>query len=218
MCGRYSLATPWQRLAERFGVRVADVPELFAQPRYNVAPSQVVAAVRVQTDGQRHFAGLKCGFVPGWSKDGKIAPINAMAETVRSKPMFRSAVKKRRCLLVADGFYEWKQTGAKKQPLHFHLKSGEPFGFAGIWETWQDVDTVALLTTGPNELVSGVHNRMPVIVPPEHYEEWLDPGVQDVDRLVPVLRPYPAAEMEAVPVGDYVNNARHEGAECLTPA
>src|SRR5579883_496480 len=140
MCGRYSLATPWQRLAEKFGIRIQDVPEMFNHPRFNVAPSQMVPAVRVEADGERHLAALRWGFVPSWSKDGKIAPINAMSESVGDKPMFRSAIRKRRCLVPADGFYEWMKSGARKQPFHFRLRSGEPFGMAGIWETWHAPD------------------------------------------------------------------------------
>jgi putative SOS response-associated peptidase YedK len=219
MCGRYSLRTPWQRLAEHFGMRVADVPELFAD-RYNIAPSQQLLAVRQDAEGTRHPAVLKWGFIPAWSKDGKIAPINAMSETVSDKPMFRTAFRKRRCLLPADGFYEWQRKGSKKQPLHFRLRGGEPFGLAGVWEAWHDpegevVETVAILTTDPNELVKPIHTRMPVILPMKDYAEWLNPQMQDADELKTLLRPYPAEEMEAVPVSDYVNNARHEGPECL---
>jgi putative SOS response-associated peptidase YedK len=223
MCGRYSLATPWQRLAERFGIRVADVPELFAHPRYNVAPSQTVPGVRVEADGERHLAALKWGFVPSWSKDGKIAPINAMSETVGEKPMFRSAIRKRRCLVPAHGFFEWAKSGKKKQPFHFRLQSGEPFGMAGIWEAWnapdgEVVEGVAVLTTDANELVRGAHDRMPVILQPGYYDEWLDPTEQETAGLARMLRPFPTDEMEAVPVSDYVNNARHEGPACLAPA
>src|SRR6516165_5429258 len=137
MCGRYTLRTPWQRLAEHFGLRVSDLPELFA-PRFNVAPSQQVLTIRQDATGRRQPVCLKWGFVPSWSRDGKIAPINAMSEVAADKPMFRTAFRKRRCLVPADGFYEWLKKGKSKQPLHFHLRSGEPFAFAGIWETWHN--------------------------------------------------------------------------------
>lgn len=222
MCGRYSLATPWQRLAEKFGIRIQDVPELFQQPRFNVAPSQMVPAIRVEADVERHLVPLRWGFVPAWSKDGKIAPINAMSETVGDKPMFRSAFRKRRCLVPADGFYEWMKSGRRKQPFHFRLRGGDPFGMAGIWESWtapggEVVEGVAVLTTEANELVRGAHNRMPVILQPAYYEEWLDSTTTETAGLQRMLRPYPADEMEAVPVSGYVNNARHEGPECLAP-
>jgi putative SOS response-associated peptidase YedK len=222
MCGRYSLATPWQRLAEKFGICIQDVPELFNHPRFNVAPSQTVPAVRVEANGERHLAALRWGFVPSWSKDGKIAPINAMSATVGDKPMFCSAFRKRRCLVPADGFYEWMKSGAKKQPFHFRLRSGDPFSMAGIWETWhapdgEIVEGVAVLTTDANELVRGAHDRMPVILKPGYYEEWLDPTGQETAGLERMLRPYPADKMEAVPVSYYVSNARHEGLECLAP-
>jgi putative SOS response-associated peptidase YedK len=147
MCGRYTLMTPWKTIADNFGLRISDVPELFV-PRFNVAPSQQVLAVRHQDSDGREASYLKWEFIPSWSKDGKIAPINAMSETAAEKPMFRSAMKKRRCLVVADGFYEWRKAGKAKQPIHFRLKSREPFGFAGIWETWNHDDKAIETTEG----------------------------------------------------------------------
>jgi putative SOS response-associated peptidase YedK len=209
----------WAELWEYFNLVPSAPVEVVA--RYNVAPSQTVPVVRADAEGQRTLAMLKWGFVPSWSKDGKIAPINAMSETVTEKPMFRGALKKRRCLIAADGFYEWQKTGKHKQPLHFHLRTRGPFGFAGIWETWRGpaegevLESVAILTTEANELVKPAHNRMPVILKPEYFRQWLDPAEQDPAELTPLLRPYSAEEMEATPVSDYVNNARHEGPECL---
>jgi putative SOS response-associated peptidase YedK len=211
----------WAELIEYFRIAETVLPQLPA--RFNVAPSQSVPAVRVEEDSRQHLVALKWGLVPSWSKDGKLAPINAMSETAATKPMFRSAMKRRRCLLPADGFYEWLRTGKAKQPFHFHVRDGKLFGLAGIWETWHKpsdgevVETVAILTTEANELVRPAHNRMPVILQPQYYDEWLDPKLQDVAALQPMLRPYPAEEMEARPVSDYVNNARHEGPECLDP-
>jgi putative SOS response-associated peptidase YedK len=209
----------WAELVEYFRL-VPSTPVDLVQ-RHNIAPSQQVSAIRVDAHGGRVLATLKWGFVPSWSKDGKIAPINAMSETVAEKPMFRAAFKKRRCLLPATGFYEWVRSGKKKQPYHFRLRSGGPAGLAGIWETWHDpedgeiVETVAILTTEANEVVRPAHNRMPVILPPDRHASWLDPAVQDVAALEVMLQPYPPEAMEAVAVSDYVNNARHEGPECL---
>src|ERR1700722_2480975 len=215
MCGRYTLRTPWHRIADYFGIPVADVPELFAA-RYNVAPTQQVLAGRQDAVG-RHASYVKWGFVPSWSKDGKIAPIIAMSETVAEKPMFRPAMKKRRCLVAADGFYEWKKNGKAKQPIHFHIKSGEPFGFSGIWETWRHgdeaIETVAILTTEPNELTAAVHNRMPVILRFEYHAEWLNPDIQDTARLAP----FPADDTEATPICTVIYNARNERPKCLEP-
>ncbi len=224
MCGRYTLRSPLAKLADRFGISPEDLVGLWQGrdvERYNVAPSQQVPVVRVEDDGRRHLAALRWGFVPSWSKDGKIAPINAMSETVADKPMFRAAFKKRRCLVPADGYYEWRKAGKQKQPLHYHLRDGGPFGFAGIWEAWhppgadEPLESVAILTTSANELARQVHDRMPVILRPDDYAEWIDPKVDDKAILEPMLRPYPADPMEATPVSDYVNNARHEGPECL---
>jgi putative SOS response-associated peptidase YedK len=218
MCGRYTQMATWKELVEYFNLVGVQPAEVTA--RYNVAPSQQVSVVREDDKGERHLSFLRWGFIPSWSKDGKIAPINAMSETVGEKPMFRSAFKKRRCLLTATGFYEWKKVGARKQPVHFRLRSGHPFAFAGIWETWhaadgEVVETCALLTTEPNELVKPVHNRMPVILAPHDYEQWLDPAMQDTVALQPMLHPFAAKFMEATHASDYVNNARHEGPECL---
>jgi putative SOS response-associated peptidase YedK len=220
MCGRYTLRTPWRRLADHFGIPIKHVPELFV-PRFNISPTQQVVAVRQGDDG-REAAVLKWNFTPSWSKHGKIAPINAMSETAAEKPMFRSAIKIRRCLLPADGFYEWVKKGKAKQPHHFHLKSGEPFGLAGIWEAWgkddDRIETVAILTTEANDLVRQAHTRMPVIVQPNDYDEWLDPEMQDATSLQHILSSFPADEMQADAVSDYVNNSRHEGEQCLAPA
>src|SRR5262249_15502619 len=135
MCGRFTPPYPWQRVAEHFGLRVTDLPELF-EPRFNVAPTQQVLTLRLDAEGERRPVVVKWGLVPYWSKDGKIAPINAMSETASDKPMFGAAFRKRQCLIPADGFYEWQKAGTAKRPLHFHLRSGEPFAFAGIWEAW----------------------------------------------------------------------------------
>ncbi len=194
--------------------------------RYNIAPTQNVAAVRLRSEQHtRELVFLRWGLIPRWAKDTKIGNslINGRADTVAEKPSFRSAFKHRRCLVIADGFYEWKKQGTKKQPFYFQLKDGEPFAFAGLWESWsppdgEKIESCALLTTEANEVVSPVHDRMPVILQKEDYEIWLDPAVQERERLQPLLAPYPSGQMKAYPVSTTVNNARNDVAACVEPA
>jgi putative SOS response-associated peptidase YedK len=203
-------------LAEAFDL--AGFPDL--APRYNIAPTQPVAAVRAGEAG-RECVRLRWGLVPSWARDTKQAPINARAETAADKPMFRAALRKKRCLIPADGFYEWlARAGEKrKQPYCFRPRDERPFAFAGLWERWEGpegpVESCAILTTEANELVRPVHDRMPVILPAQHWMEWLDVRLQDAAELVPLLRPYPADAMRAHPVGPAVNNPRNHGPECL---
>src|SRR5438093_9688886 len=195
MCGRYTLKTPVEQLSEKF-----QFPEIIPlKPRYNIAPSQAVAVVRrVPDDLDRKLAMLRWGLIPAWVKDPAKArqPINAKSETVDKLPTFRVAFRKRRCLIPADGFYEWKQEGGRKQPFYIRMKNGEPFAIAGLWEHWEDqdgqvIESCTLLTTEPNELLAQVHNRMPVILDPQDYGQWLDPGLQEAGGVKPLLRPYP---------------------------
>ena len=219
MCGRFLLTTTGERLAEHFGV-----PALAELPfRYNVAPSQPVPAVGLDREGRRALAALRWGLVPRWSSDAKRAPINARAETAASKPSFAESLRQRRCLVPADGFYEWQRQGKYKQPFCFRLCDDRPFAFAGIWDAWREPGgtlllTCAFLTTEANELVRPVHDRMPVIVPDCQYDLWIDRDVQDAAELAPVLRPFPAEEMRAFAVGLAVNDPRNDGPECLAPA
>jgi len=217
MCGRYTLRTSPADLAEIFAV--LREPEI--RPRYNIAPTQQVLVVR-QPEEEREFALLRWGLIPSWAKDKKIASslINARADTVATKPSFRSAFKKRRCLIVADGFYEWHRTDDGKQPYHFTMTDGKPFAFAGLWEHWhqgdETIESCSIITTDANELMEPLHNRMPVILPRDAYDVWLDcdvPGAE-VEKL---LVPYPAKAMTATPVSTVVNNARNETHECLFP-
>ncbi len=192
------------------------------EPRYNIAPTQAVAAVR-QIDSQRELAFLHWGLIPSWSKDPKMGArmINARAETVATKPSFRSAFKSRRCLIPADGFYEWKQTRKKtKQPYFIGLKNEEPFAFAGLWEHWESsdgsvIDSCTIITTQANDVLRKLHDRMPVILHEEHFDRWLDPKLQNRDELQSLLVPYPSAEMSFFPVGTIVNNARNETPACV---
>jgi putative SOS response-associated peptidase YedK len=191
--------TSGRDIAEHFDL--AGPPELF--PRYNVAPTQPVLAVRVAGVG-REAVMLRWGLVPSWAKDLKQAPINARAETAADKPTFRHALRKRRCLIPADGFYEWVALEGRKQPYCFRPGDGRPFAFAGLWERWEGpqgpVESCAILTTEANDLVRPVHDRMPVILPERHWRAWLDTDLQDAATVAPLLRPYPAEAMRAVSV------------------
>jgi putative SOS response-associated peptidase YedK len=219
MCGRFLLATPASTVAEVFDLD--EVPIL--QPRYNIAPGQPVAIVRhVPSSTRRELTHVLWGMIPSWSRDPASAgrPINARAETAADKPTFRAAFRRRRCLVPADGFYEWKPLGGRrKQPFVFRLGNGEPFAFAGLWEVWEGpqgevLETGCILTTEANDLVRPVHDRMPVILPVGAHAAWLGPnrGRPELERL---LVPFPAEQMTAVPVGLWVGDPRHEGPRCL---
>lgn len=197
-------------------------------PRFNIAPTQAVAAIRanpLKGGVDRQFAWLRWGLIPSWAKDPSIGArmINARAESVAEKPSFRSALRRRRCLLVADGFYEWQRKGRQKQPYFIHFRDDRPFAFAGLWETWEGpdhslIESCTLLTTEPNGLMKPIHDRMPVILTPQHYAPWLDPAVQTAADLLPFLRPYPGDDLEAYPVGSYVNSPAHDDPRCTKSA
>jgi putative SOS response-associated peptidase YedK len=221
MCGRYTFTVSRRDLATHFQV---PEPELPFVARYNVAPTQQLPIIRQPADGGRELALARWGLIPSWAKDAKIGNrlINARAETVANAPAFRSAFKARRCLVPADGFYEWqKRSKGSKQPFHFHFQDGRPFAFAGLWEHWHSpdgelVDSYTFLTTAANEVMKPVHDRMPVILDPADYDRWLDrkrPG----EALTPLLRPYEGKGLVAEPVSTFVNNPRHEGPECIVP-
>jgi putative SOS response-associated peptidase YedK len=226
MCGRFALMTPTEQLAMQFNVPETAVGSLPPSvPRYNIAPTQPVAAVRLAENGQRELTFFHWGLIPSWAKDVKIGSrmINARSETVAEKPSFRTAFKRRRCLIPADGFYEWQKQANGKQPMFIRPADGEerPFALAGLWEIWHDPDGGALqsctiLTTTPNELMADIHNRMPVIVEPEDYDLWLNPE-PDPEQGLHLLRPYPAEKMTAYPVSTIVNNPRNETPECIQP-
>jgi putative SOS response-associated peptidase YedK len=221
MCGRYTLSTPGDLIAELFDL--TEVPEVGA--RYNVAPTQEVAAVRVDDEGgPRRLVHLRWGLIPHWADDPGIGNrmINARSETAAEKPAFRSSVKRRRCLILADGFYEWKKVaGGKKQPWYFRLESGDPFGFAGLWASWgkgeEEIESCTILTTDANELVHKVHPRMPVILEPEGHDLWLDPSVSDRQRLETVLGPYDPRAMIAYPVSTRVNSPANDEPSIIDP-
>jgi putative SOS response-associated peptidase YedK len=218
MCGRFTLRTSAQEVAKTFGL--LEVPDL--RLRYNVAPTQQVLTITLQ-DGKRQGRLRRWGLVPSWADDPKIGyrMINARAETVADKPAFRSAFKRSRCLVVADGFYEWKK-GADtktKQPYYIRLKKDRPFAFAGLAEHWtrngEAIDSCTLITTDPNELMAEIHDRMPVILPPEDYDLWLDPEFEGKEKLLSLLRPYPADEMKAYPISALVNSPKNDVAACI---
>lgn len=216
MCGRYTLRANLSKVGNLF----PDMAWPETVPRFNIAPTQNVIAARHNQDAAKLEAvWLRWGLVPSWAQDSKVGfkLINARSEEMASKPSFRSAFKRRRCLIPADGFYEWQTIGKAKQPIHFRLKDEAPFAFAGLWEHWQkDADVIescTIITTEANDIVRPYHNRMPVILPTADFSTWLDPKPTDPAVLLELMRPFPAAEMLAVPVSAKVNNARNEGTD-----
>ncbi len=220
MCGRYTLKTPIDVLAEYF--EVEEYPSSLT-PSYNIAPTQEVAAI-VEEDEKRKLEMFRWGLIPSWAKDPSIGNkmINARAETVSEKPSFRSAFKKRRCLIVADGFYEWQKTDSGKQPYHFRMKDSSPFAFAGLWETWdkegEKIRSCSIVTTDANDLMNEIHHRMPVILHPENYGAWLDQGFEEKEALTDLLRPYPSEEMKAYMVSRRVNKPANNEPSVIEPA
>jgi len=218
MCGRYQLAVKKQRVCDLFDVVEAVTPEGVALfERYNIAPSQPAAVIRQGPRG-RLLEPMRWGLVPHWSKQPKTryATFNARSEDAAGKPTYRGPMRYRRCLVPACGFYEWRQGKDGKQPHHIRLADEQPFALAGLWDAWGgELQTFSILTTTPNEMLAPIHNRMPVILDPADYDRWLDPAVQAPAQVADLLRPYPAEQMLATPVSDYVNNARHEGPRCL---
>ena len=223
MCGRFTLRTPASAVARQFGL--LEAPPL--EPRFNVAPSQSVLAVRMTLQGgspRRELVWLRWGLMPGWAKDPALGNrlINARAETAAAKPAFRAAFRHRRCLVPADGFYEWQHAGVQKQPYFFHFQNHGPFGLAGLWESWPGPDgpavqTFTILTTMANNLVRPIHDRMPVIIAPADYPLWLDPAVEEPARLARLLAPYPEGEMAVYPVSSRINRPGNEDPRCVEP-
>lgn len=224
MCGRYSLTTPADTLAKHF--RLSTVPSV--QPRFNIAPSQPIAIIRTQgAKDNRKCVLARWGLIPSWANFPGIGNkmINARAETVAEKPAFREALARSRCLVPADGYYEWQREGRmgqRKQPFYIHLRDGRPFAFAGLWERWvgpdgTPIESCAILTTEPNESLKDIHERMPVILPEAEYDQWLDPAIRQAQLLQPLLRPYPSEDMTAYPVSPRVNDPAHDDAACIAP-
>ena len=222
MCGRYNLNATPRRLARQFRLS-SDQFELF--PRYNIAPSQPVVIIRQNAHTkQRELTHVLWGLIPSWAKDVAIGNrmINARSESAAVKPGFRGAMKYRRCLVPADGFYEWKKqvNSSGKQPYYIHRKDGNLLALAGLWEHWQgpggeEIETCALLTTTPNELMAKIHDRMPVVLAEEECDRWIDTEIQDVDAVTDLLGPCPADWLTMVPVSSYVNSPKNEGERCM---
>jgi putative SOS response-associated peptidase YedK len=222
MCGRFTLRTPARDLVEIF--ELLREPDL--SPRYNVAPTQNVAVVR-QDGKSRELSMMRWGLVPSWSKDPKAGPplINARSETIATKPSFRTAFKRRRCLIPADGFYEWQKKADSKTkiPHYIRMAKDRAFAFAGLWECWHGndgsaLDSCTIVTTDANDLMRPLHDRMPVILPEENFAQWLDPKNENVPELEALLRPYAPSEMTAFPISTLVNSPRNERPECILQA
>lgn len=218
MCGRLTLARSDEILAARFGATIPPIA-----PRYNIAPMQPLLLIRRGIEG-REATFARWGLIPSWAKDPKIAAscFNARSEGVAEKPAFRGAFRRKRCLIPADGFYEWTGPSKDRRPVRFHLRDGGPFAIAGLWDRWVDsdggaIETATLITCAPNELVAGVHDRMPAILKPEDYDEWLN-SAADPRGLLELLRPHDAGDMAATLASKLVNSVKNEGAELLAGA
>jgi putative SOS response-associated peptidase YedK len=196
----------------------------FLDASYNIAPTQDVLAVRATTEGKREMACLRWGLIPSWAKDTSISSYtsNARAETLLEKPSFKNSFRSRRCLIPADGFYEWGKVGREKFPYYFRMKEDGPFAFAGLWDRWRDpegtlIESCTIVTTTPNELLEPLHNRMAVILRPDQFSLWLDPTMTRAEELMDTLVPYPADEMESFRVSKFVNNTRNNTPACIQP-
>lgn len=220
MCGRFSLASDFDELLERYDVSYPIEP--FHKPRYNIAPAQMIPAVI--HDGKNNRLGqLRWGLTPSWAKDESMASkmINARSETLLERPSFRNLVYRKRCVIPADSFYEWKTINGKKQPFRFMLKDGGVFSMAGLYDTWRcpqtgrEVHSCAIITTAPNALIKEVHNRMPAILNKEDERAWLDRNNDDVDQLLSLLLPFPEEKMKSYPVSPIVGNVKNDRPECF---
>jgi putative SOS response-associated peptidase YedK len=222
MCGRFTLTADPNQLRQAFPW--LNIPDERLKPRYNVAPTQPIAVVA--NDGKNQLDYYVWGLIPFWAKDPSIGNrmINARSETIAEKASFRAAFRRRRCLVLADGFYEWKSEpkSKSKTPMYIKMKNDSPFVFAGLWENWNSPDgsnilSCTIITTRPNDMLLSIHNRMPVILPEKAYPIWLDPGEPDQSHLLSLLEPYPDQEMTAYPVSRLVNNPANDSADCIIP-
>jgi putative SOS response-associated peptidase YedK len=222
MCGRYRLSRRKQIVEEYFDCG-SDEPDW--SPRYNIAPAQPVPVIRENPkEPARELSLMRWGLIPSWAQDSSVAAqmINARSETAATKPAFRGALKFRRCLIPADGFYEWLRTGKSKQPYCFEVNDGQLFAFAGLWDRWRDpsgnwMKTCSILTTTPNAVTAAVHDRMPVILDPDAYDLWLDPGMQNVAAASELLKPCDARLMRCYPVSTRINSVANDDEECCRP-
>jgi putative SOS response-associated peptidase YedK len=221
MCGRFTLFSDLNIIFDRFDI--GQPVELEYLPRYNIAPSQQILAV--VNDGSRNKLGyLRWGLIPSWAKDARIGYklINARSETILEKPSFKNSFLHRRCLIPADGFYEWKQEYNKKVPVWIHLKNKEPFALAGLWERWispagETIVSCTIITTKANDKISSIHERMPVILPRDREKSWLDRGNRDIEYLLSLLEPYPSDMMDYYPVSSQVNSANLDHPDLILP-
>jgi putative SOS response-associated peptidase YedK len=221
MCGRYRLS----RHAEVLAIYYAEYEGVDWDAHYNIAPTQNVPVIRQDaTQPVRRASLMRWGLIPSWAKDATIGArmINARAETAAEKPAFKEALERRRCLIPADGFYEWQRKGKNKQPYCFELAEREPFAFAGLWDRWRasdgsSLETCSILTTTANQLLADIHDRMPVILSPTEYDLWLDPGFRDVAATTEMLKPFDAKLMRRYPVSERVNSVANDDPECSQP-
>lgn len=220
MCGRYTLRTPASKLAEVF--ELLHAPDI--SPRYNIAPTQRVLTIRAAENRVREPSLPHWGLIPSWAQDPSIGSrmINARSDTAATKPAFRSAFRQRRCLIPADGFYEWQAEGRIKQPYFIHRRDDEPFAFAGLWESWhrdgqEPIESCTILTTDANPTLSQLHDRMPVILPEEEYDRWLDPQLREPSLIQPLLAPWAGDDLMLTPVSTLVNSPRNDSPACLEP-
>ncbi|MEB3279415.1 MAG: SOS response-associated peptidase [Lyngbya sp.] len=217
MCGRFTLTCDSEQLAEQF--QLSEVPEI--TPRYNIAPTQLVATVSINSKSEkRQLNWMRWGLIPSWAKDNKMGAklINARVETVAEKPSFRQAIRQRRCLIVADGFYEWQKQKDDKQPYYLYLENHQPFAFAGLWERWkspenQEIISCTILTTEASQEVRSIHHRQPIIIPENNYSQWLNPQLSEPEEILPLLASQPP--LNYYPVNPVVNNPRHDQADCI---
>ncbi len=218
MCGRFTLTTSSQTVQEVFPQ--FEIPEL--EPHYNIAPTQSVAVIRrARSEQDPSFAMVRWGLVPFWAEDPSVGSrmINARSESVADKPAFKHNFQKRRCLVLADGFFEWMETDGKKQPYYIRLKGGRPFAFAGLWDRWNKVEpaleSCTVLTTDGNDLIQPLHDRMPVILHTKDVDTWLDHSLQNLADFEPLMQPFPSDLMESYPVNPVVNSVRNDDARCI---
>ncbi len=219
MCGRYTVTSAPEAIRALF--RYPEQPNF--PPRYNVAPTQPIPIVRL-VNGERHFALVRWGLLPSWVKDPKSFTllINARGESAAEKPAFRAAMKRRRCLIPADGFYEWQKAGERKRPFYVHAKSGKPLAFAGLWETWtgpngEELETGTIVTTAANKTLAPIHGRMPVIVPPDGFDLWLDTANVDAKTAAALIAPAPENLLEAFEISTAVNRVANDNPKLIEP-
>ncbi|MGZ8920690.1 MAG: SOS response-associated peptidase [Limisphaerales bacterium] len=216
MCGRYTDTKRDKQFLVRMGVEQAEIDFV---PRYNLAPTQSASIIACADDDRPELRRSRWGLIPFWARDEKIGNslINARAETIASKPAFRTSFRKKRCLILADGFFEWQNISGGKQPVYIHMKDGVSFVFGGLWDRWNDLETFSIITVEPNALLSTIHTRMPLILPQDAVQRWLDPATP-VGQLIPLLRPYAADPMEFFPVSTLVNTPRVDSPELIQRA